>query len=195
MFVLDGGRWRRLPPLPSARAAGGAAFISNTVYVAGGVGPNGIARSMLAYDVRRRRWRVMAGPRPREHLGVTAMNGWLYVAGGRINGRPLSIVQRWSPRARRWDRLASLPEPRGGTAAASAGGEVVSACAESAAGTSAAVYAYSPRTKRWRRLPDQPIARHGCGVAGIGTTVHIVGGGPTPGLTVTNANESLNLRR
>jgi hypothetical protein len=71
----------------------------------------------------------------------------------------------------------------------------VSACAESAAGTSAAVYAYSPRTKRWRRLPDQPIARHGCGVAGIGTTVHIVGGGPTPGLTVTNANESLNLRR
>jgi hypothetical protein len=70
---------------------------------------------------------------------------------------------------------------------------VVSACAEGPGTTSAAVYAYSPVTKRWRRLPDQPLARHSCGVAGVGATVFIVGGGPTPGLTVTAASESLNL--
>jgi hypothetical protein len=30
-------------------------------------------------------------------------------------------------------------------------------------------------------------------VVGVGTTIYVVGGGPTPGLTVTAANESLNL--
>jgi len=54
-FVLDGPRWRRLRAMPYARAAGGAAFIGTTLYVAGGVGPYGTARSMMAYDVARRR--------------------------------------------------------------------------------------------------------------------------------------------
>jgi hypothetical protein len=30
-------------------------------------------------------------------------------------------------------------------------------------------------------------------VVGVGSTIYVVGGGPTPGLTVTAANESLNL--
>jgi N-acetylneuraminic acid mutarotase len=55
------------------------------------------------------------------------------------------------------------------------------------------VYAYDAKTNRWRRLPDQPIARHSVAVVGVGSTIYVVGGGPTPGLTVTAANESLNL--
>jgi N-acetylneuraminic acid mutarotase len=74
-----------------------------------------------------------------------------------------------------------------------ADGEIVDAGAESAGGTSAAVYAYNPASNRWHRLPDQPIARHSVAVVGVGTTIYVVGGGPTPGLTVTAANESLNL--
>jgi N-acetylneuraminic acid mutarotase len=86
-----------------------------------------------------------------------------------------------------------MPEPRGATAVSVADGQIVDAGAESAAGTSAAVYAYNPTRNRWRRLPDQPTARHSVAVVGIGTTISVVGGGPTPGLTVTAANESLNL--
>jgi N-acetylneuraminic acid mutarotase len=136
---------------------------------------------------------VLSGPRPREHLGVTALSGQLYVVAGRIHGQPLSIVQRWSPSTGRWQQLASVPEPRGATGAGAADGQIVSAGAESAAGTSAVVYAYMPSTNRWRRLPDQPVARHSVAVVGVGTSVYVVGGGPTPGLTVTAANESLNL--
>jgi N-acetylneuraminic acid mutarotase len=70
---------------------------------------------------------------------------------------------------------------------------VISAGDESAAGTSSAVYAYSPSANRWRRLPDLPTARHGLAVVGIGSTIHVIGGGPQPGLSVSSANESLNL--
>jgi N-acetylneuraminic acid mutarotase len=55
------------------------------------------------------------------------------------------------------------------------------------------VYTYDPAANRWRRLPDQPTARHSVAVVGVGTTIYVVGGGRTPGLTVTAANESLNL--
>ena len=192
-FVLDGARWRRLPPMPFARAAGGATVVDKTLYVAGGVGPAGIARSLLAYDIPKRRWRTLPGPTPREHLGVTALRGRLYVVAGRSSGRLFSIVQRWLPRERRWQRLAPLPEPRGGTAAGTAAGMVISAGAESSAGTSAAVYAYTPATNRWRRLPDLPTPRHGLAVVGVGTTIHVIGGGPQPGLSVSAANESLSL--
>ena len=192
-FVLAGGRWRRLPPLPFPRAAGGAAVIGRTLYVAGGVGPLGVAKSMLAYDIPRRRWRTLPGPVPREHLGVTALRSRLYAVAGRKNGRLFSIVQRWSPSKRRWEGLATVPEPRGGTAAGAAAGLVISAGAESSAGTSAAVYAYAPAANRWRRLPDLPTARHGLAVVGIGARIHVIGGGPQPGLSVSAANESLDV--
>ena len=192
-YVLDGSRWRRLPAMPFARAAGGAAWVDNVVYVVGGIGPRGVARSMLAYDIRAKRWRTLRGPEPREHLGVTAMHGWIYAVGGRVAGVPFSTVERWSPRVRRWQRLAPLPEPRGGTAAGVANGYVVSAGAESSAGTSAAVYAYTPRTKRWRPLPDLPTPRHGLAVIGVDATIHVIGGGPQPGLSVSAANESFVL--
>src|SRR5919112_2827731 len=71
-FVLNAGTWQRLPSLPFPRAAAGAAVIGRTVYVAGGVGAAGVAKSMLAYDVRRRGWRPLTGPVAREHLGVTS---------------------------------------------------------------------------------------------------------------------------
>ena len=124
---------------------------------------------------------------------MTALQGRLYVVGGRANGRQFATVERWLPRRHRWLLLPPLPEPRGGTAAGSAYGLVISAGAESAAGTSAAVYAYSPRSNRWRRLPDLPTPRHGLAVVGEGATIHVVGGGPQPGLSVSAANESLLL--
>jgi N-acetylneuraminic acid mutarotase len=193
-FVLAGQRWRRLAPLPSGRAAAGATTIGRAIYVVGGIGPNGPARPMLAYDLRRGRWRFLPGPTPREHLGVTAAGRMLYVVGGRVNGRLFSLVERWSPTTRKWRAVAPLPEPRGGTAAGTAAGSVISAGAESSAGTSAHVYTYSPRGNRWSSLPDLPTARHGLAVVGLRSVIYVIAGGPQPGLSTSAANESLDLR-
>jgi N-acetylneuraminic acid mutarotase len=194
-FVLRGGSWRSLARLLVGRAAAGAAVIGRNVYVAGGVGPAGVARAMLALDLRTGRWRTLPGPTPREHLGVATAGGRLYVVGGRVSGTPTSLVESWSPSAGRWRREPPLPEPRGGTAAGVAAGRIVSAGAESAAGTSSAAYAYESARRVWRRLPDVPTARHGLAVVGIGSVVHVIGGGPVPGLSVSAANEALDVSR
>ncbi len=196
VFVLERSLWRRLPPLPEGRAAGGMAIVGQKLYVVGGVGPAGLANRMLIFDLRRRRWSRASGPTPREHLGVTRLGGRIYAVAGRTAGfdSNLDTVESYLPSARRWRKLPPVPEPRGGTAAAAAAGSVVSIGGEAFSGTIASAYAYTPRQRRWRRLPDLPTPRHGLALASIGTRIFAIGGGPQPGLSASDANESLSLK-
>jgi N-acetylneuraminic acid mutarotase len=195
-FVFAGGSWRRLPRLPSPRAAAGAAFARGKLYVMGGVGPSGLARSGLEYDPARRRWRMIPGPTPREHLGVTSARGRVFVVAGRTAGfdTNLDLVEAYSPATGQWAKLPPVPGPRGGTGATSTGRYVVSAGGEANEGTIKEVYALDLDTNRWRRLPDLPRPRHGLGVVYANGRVHVVMGGPTPGLSTSPANEYLPLR-
>jgi N-acetylneuraminic acid mutarotase len=194
-FVFDRGAWHTLPRLPEPRAAGGAAVLGGKLYVVGGRAASGLARLAFALDLVTRRWHAIAAPTPREHLAVTAAGGKIYAVGGRKAGYDtnLSTFEVWSPGAKRWSRLASLPSARGGTGAAAAAGSIVSVGGEAPTGTISSVYAYSLATRRWRRLPDLPTPRHGLGVVAVGTRVYAIAGGPSPGLTVSDANESIDL--
>jgi non-specific serine/threonine protein kinase len=197
VFAFDGARWQALPRLPEPRAAGGAAFVGGRLYVVGGVGAASLAQRAFALDLRTRRWSVMPAPTPREHLAVTTAGGRIYALGGRKAGYDTNVatVEAWTPGARRWQRLPSLPKARGGTGAAAVAGTIVSVGGEEPAGTIASVYGYSVATRRWRRLPDLPTPRHGLGVAALGSRVYALAGGTSPGLTVSSANEYLDLGR
>jgi non-specific serine/threonine protein kinase len=196
VFAFDGVRWRSLPRLPEPRAAGGAAVVGGQLYVVGGVGAVGLARRAFALDLRTRRWSVVPAPTPREHLAVTTAGGRIYALGGRKAGYDtnVSTFESWTPGTKRWRRLPDIPSPRGGTGAAVAAGSLVSVGGEEPLGTIASVYAWNLAQGGWRRLPDLPTSRHGLGVVAIGTRVYAVAGGPEPGLTVSGANEFLDLR-
>jgi N-acetylneuraminic acid mutarotase len=182
--------------MPEPRAAGGAAVVGGRLYIVGGVGATGLARRAFALDLRRGRWSAVAAPTPREHLAVTAAGGRIYALGGRKAGYDtnVAIFESWSPGAKRWRRLPDVPGARGGTGAAVAAGSLVSVGGEEPAGTIASVYAWSLAHGGWRRLPDLPTPRHGLGVVTLGSRVYAVAGGPSPGLTVSGANEYLDLQ-
>jgi N-acetylneuraminic acid mutarotase len=195
-FVFHGGRWTPLPPMPARRAAAGAAVVRDKLYVVGGVeAPGRLAREALAFDLDDARWSVIRGPRPREHLGVTALGGRVYAVAGRTGGLDtnLAVVESFDPRSARWRAVPPVPGKRGGTAAAAVAGRLVSAGGEEPAGTIASVFAYSPRTRRWARLPRLRTARHGLGLVGWRGRAYALAGGPQPGLTVSGANEVLAL--
>jgi Kelch motif len=195
-FVLASGRWRGLPKPPEARAAAGAAIVRDRLYVAGGVGPAGLARRMLVFDLKRGKWSTAPGPARREHLAVTAQGGKVYAVAGRTAGidTNVALLESYTPGAGRWTRLAPVPEPRGGTGAAALGGEIVSLGGEEPQGTIKSVFAYTVATNNWRRLPDLPSPRHGLGVAALGGRVYAIAGGGRPGLFVSDANEFIQLR-
>lgn len=193
-FMLERGSWRSLPRMPFPRAAAGAGVAGRWIVVAGGVGAGRrLARNALSFDLRTRRWLIVAGPKPREHLGVTALAGTLYAVGGRTSGLDTNLLdfESYRPGDRSWRRLSPVPDPRGGTAAAALSGVIVSVGGEEPGGTIAEVLAYRVVERRWVQLEDLPTPRHGVGVAALGGRVFVIGGGPEPGLTVSSANEAL----
>jgi N-acetylneuraminic acid mutarotase len=197
-WVLDAGAWRPLPPLPYGLAAGGGAVVDGKLYLVGGVaGPSArsvLVRRTLTLDLARPdRWRFAPGPTSREHLAVVAAGGRLYAIGGRTAGFDTNVrlAETWRPGERGWRRLAPLPEARGGTGAAVVHGQIVSVGGEAPTGTIASVYAYDLARDRWRRLPDLATPRHGLAVAALAGRIYAVAGGRTPGLAVSDVNESL----
>ena len=195
-FVLEKGAWRALPRMPFPRAAAGVGVSGRSIVVAGGIGESRrLARSALVFDTRTRRWSSAPGPTPREHLGVTSFAGTVYAVAGRTVGLDTNLLQfeSWRPGQSRWQRLQPIPDPRGGTGAAALRGQIVSAGGEEPDGTIAEVLTYRIAEKRWIRLPDLPTPRHGVGMAALGGRVYVIGGGIEPGLTVSSANESLDI--
>jgi N-acetylneuraminic acid mutarotase len=203
LFAFNGDGWTRLAAMPEQRAAGGAAIVNGKLYVVGGTtsstigaAPTVLAKTMLVYDIARDRWTTRRGPTPREHLGVTALGGRIYAVGGRTAGFDTNMarVEAFDPRTGRWARLPQVPSKRGGTGAAGIGRWIVSVGGEAPAGTIRTVYRYDVRRRRWTRLPNLPTPRHGLGVAAVGRKVYVIGGGTSPGLSVSQANESLAVR-
>jgi len=194
--VLERGAWRPLPKLPFPRAAAGAGVAGRRIVVTGGVGAGRrLARNALVFDLGTKRWSVVVGPTPREHLGVTALAGVVYAVGGRTSGLDTNLLdfESYRPGDRAWRKLSPVPDPRGGTGAAAVAGSVVSVGGEEPGGTIAEVLAYRVSDRRWVQLADLPTPRHGVGVAALGGRVFVMGGGAEPGLTVSSANEALQV--
>jgi non-specific serine/threonine protein kinase len=194
--VLEAGRWRSLPRMPGPRAAGGAAVVRNTLYVMAGVSaPGRLARRAYALDLRTLRWRIIPGPAPREHLGVAAHAGRVYVLAGRTAGFGSNrrTAEAWNTRTGRWERLPDLPTPHGGCSAAAVAGRVVVVGGEATDGTIPEVEAYDPVRRRWSALPPLEQPRHGLGVAAAGETLYALLGGPEPGLFVSRTATALDL--
>ena len=193
-FLYDGRTWRRLPPPPEERAAAAAAATADgRVWIVGGRTRDGLASRALLLDLETLRWRLVRGPRPREHLAATALGGRVYAIGGRLAGYDTNLrtVEVYDPRTNRWRSLPDLPDARGGTGAAAIEGRIVSVGGESPGGTNATVWFLAPRAGEWMRLPDLPTPRHGLGVVALEGRVWVIAGGPEPGLTVSGAVESL----
>ena len=196
-FVLRDGEWQELPRMPGARGAGGAARARGKLFVVGGVTPNGLATKTFVYNPETDKWRTRRGmPTDRQHLGVASDGRRIYAVAGRTGGLAsnLDVAERFNLARRRWRTLPDVPTRRGGLAAAgTTNGFIVAAGGEANEGTFDEVEAFNVERGRWRSLPRMPTARHGLGVVAVGTVIYVLAGGPEPGLTFSNANESLDL--
>ena len=195
-YRLVGSSWEAVAPLPSGRAAGAAVALDGSVYVAGGIGPGGLAAEMLVYDVAADRWSSLPGPPTRrEHLGGAAAGGRVYTVGGRTafpDG--LATFESYDPLTNRWTALPPLPTARGGLAAvASCAGHIVAAGGEGGLGTFSQVESFNPTTSTWTTLAPMRSPRHGLGLVAVGPTLYTLLGGPEPGLHVAPTTESLTL--
>ncbi len=189
--------WQRVAKLPQARGALAAAVLDEKILAVGGIGPQALANALFLYEPTQDSWiKRTPAPSRRDHLAAGALGGLFYVAGGREKSlsKNLAILESYDPVADTWRNGPSLATARGGAAGAVFDDLFVVVGGEQPAGTFSEVEGFDPASNRWLSLPPLPTPRHGLAVAVLGNTLYAIGGGKRPGLSVSGANEALEVR-
>ena len=194
--------WKALAPMPGKRGSAIAEQVGGKIYVIGGattnpgsketaVFANRPARSVgtnEVYDPATNKWETRQSmPTARNHAFAGAVNGKIYVIGGRI-GSPfitvstnVDIVEEYDPAEDQWGPLkARMPTPRSGGGWATYQGKIYVAGGElqmrEITPAFRALEAYDAASNTWSILPSMPVPRHGVAGAFLGNKLHLVSG-------------------
>jgi N-acetylneuraminic acid mutarotase len=190
-------RWTEKARMPTSRGGGAAAVIGTKIYVVG-ARPDVAAAADNAfevYDVATNMWATLPKLPPpglRNHLAAVAIDGKVYVAGGRYNeccvGAPMTnALHMFDPGTNMWTQKANMRRPRGGVAGVAANGCFhVFGGEGSNIGEPNGVFpdhdVYNPKTDTWTAAPRLPIPFHGVtGGAFVDGVIYMAGGGTSSG--------------
>lgn len=193
VFSLGEGddAWTEETSLPTPRGALAATVVDGQIVVAGGVDEEGnVLATSLVFDPSERVWED--GPQMavrREHFAMTTADGDVYAIAGRIGGigNNHDTVEVLREGSDEWEQAPSLQHSRGGIGAASIEGMPCVAGGEEPAGTIAPVECLVDGS--WEAVAELAAPRHGLAVAAFVGRLHVIAGGPEPGLTVSGGHE------
>ena len=194
--------WKALAPMPSKRGSPVAAVVGDKIYVIGGVNilpgatetslgfntPQASVGTVEEYDPATNTWRERSPmPTPRNHTTAAAVNGKIYVIGGRVGAAfiglasDISVVEEYDPATDKWSAPRSrMPTARSAIASGAINGRIYVAGGEfqdpHMMATFRAVEAYDPASDSWSIMPSMPVSRHGLAAGVIGNRLILVGG-------------------
>ena len=215
--------WKALAPMPTSRGAAVATEVGGKLYVIGGASvhpgakvvgltatvPHHALGTNEAYDPATNTWQTRSPmPTARNHAAIGAVNGKIYVLGGRIGSvfvvaSNTDVVEEYDPATDSWGSLrAHMPRPRSGTGFGVYKGKIYVAGGEfldnEIVGTYRDLDAYDPAANKWTSFPPMPVARHGLVGGVLGNRFHAVSGHIQSGNVFgdqmdSNANEAITL--
>ena len=180
------GRWALGPSLPQTIHHSQAAAVSGKLYVMGGETdgsfsgwPGKDVANVWAHDPAVGGW-VARAPMPtaRSAGGAVALDGKIYVAGGRAPGG--SAFEAYDPATDTWEKLPDLPSQRNHLAMAALNEKIIVAGGRTGPGFTARrldlVEIYDLKTRRWTNGASLPAARAGITGAANGGCMFVFGG-------------------
>jgi Kelch motif len=185
--------WREEASLREPRSALATVAAEGMLVAIGGANDRGVLRSTEIYDPADGEWR--RGPAlavPREHTAAAAVGETVYAIAGRqgtLESNLTSVESLGLPDGE-WRPEPSLRFSRGGTAAAALDGRPCVAGGEEPGGTIPSVECLGE--EGWREVAALVTPRHGLAMVAAGGELHVIGGGPQPGLFVSDAHEVLD---
>src|SRR6267378_475347 len=194
--------WKALASLPTKRGSAVAAVVGDKIYVIGGAAnlpgseamalmptvPQGVLGTVEEYDPAAHTWRARSPmPTPRNHAAAGAVNGKIYVIGGRVGAAfigvasDISVVEEYDPAMDKWSApRARMPTTRSALGAGTYNGRIYVAGGEfqdpHMMATFRSVEAFDPATNTWSIMPSMPVSRHGLAAGVIGNRLLLVGG-------------------
>jgi N-acetylneuraminic acid mutarotase len=194
--------WKPMAPMPTKRGAAEAAEVNGKIYVIGGATTapgakenyinqttrQNVLGTVEEFDPKANTWHARATmPTPRNHMGAGAVDGKIYVIGGRVGAAfigiasDISLVEVYNPSTDMWEApRARMPTARSAVASAVYNGKILVAGGEwqdPVVQTAFRVFeAYDPATNTWTTLPPMATPRHGVAGAVIGNRFYAVSG-------------------
>ena len=195
--------WKALAPMPTKRGSPVAVVAGDKIYVIGGATlPSGSKETAVhparphisvatveEYDPAANAWRARTSmPTPRNHATAGAVNGKIYVIGGRTGTAFISsgssnidVVEEYDPISDTWGSArARMPSARSAMASGVYEGRIYVTGGEGQDAqrmyTFRALEAYDPAGNTWTVLPSMPVSRHGLAGAVVGNRLHMVSG-------------------
>jgi N-acetylneuraminic acid mutarotase len=194
--------WKALAPMPTKRGSPVAAAVNGKIYVIGGASthpgssepavhparPHRSVATVEEYDPATNTWRARSPmPTARNHAAIGAVNGKIYVLGGRVGAAfvgvssPTDLVEEYDPATDQWGAIrARMPTPRSAVAWGVHNGRIYVAGGEFQNDQFMAAFraleAYEPAKNSWTVLPRMPVPRHGLAGGVIGNRLHLVSG-------------------
>lgn len=199
--LSEGTRWTEVAPLPSPQAEAVGVGWGETLHLITGRTPAGTPNGNwndqvdtdrhLIYRIGDDRWEEgRPCPMARNSAAAAAMEGAIWVAGGRtVGGGGVGRLDRYTPSEDRWDTLAPIPrsfeannQVGGGLAMAALAGKLVAFGGEwfrqgGGGGVFSETWIYDPMPDRWERGPDMATPRHGLAAAAYGDVIYAIAGG------------------
>lgn len=193
-------RWTRLATLPQARHHIALVSQGRLIYGVGGFSggfPNWQAQSdVFVYDPAADRWRTgVPLPSPRAEGVVAAVQGKIYVIGGRVRDSAnashfndhadSTLVEAFDVRTSRWARLKDAPTPRNSAASAVIDGRIYVVGGRQALKQPdgslrqvnvAVLEVFDPATGEWSTRSPMPQAQGGLAAAAHGGKLYVFGG-------------------
>lgn len=209
IYDIASRRWSEGAPMPTPRGAAAVVVADGRIHAIGGnvSSPGAVHEHERAdvtsdnsvgthevYDPATDTWsRLEPMPTPRNHLGAAVLGGRIHVVGGRSNGDfEMTAHEVFDPASGTWTSGPAIPTGRSGIAAVERDGMMYVFGGEAGRGTFDEAERFDPATGRWEQLPPMPTARHGLGAAVIFGNIHVVSGGPQPGMRFSSTHEVLS---
>jgi N-acetylneuraminic acid mutarotase len=165
------------------------------MYVMGGTGGS---QALLRYDPAGNSWsRLAPHLQPREHTAAVALDGKIYLLGGRW--RPpgeLNTIEIYDPETDSWELGPPMNEARSGFGAAVFEGQIVALGGEiiiSGLETLNSVEVFDPAAQIWLPAGPMPFALHGVPAAVYNDALYVLGGADEAG-TANNSGRTLIFR-
>jgi hypothetical protein len=186
--------WRPEPALAGARGALAVASLPDALMAVGGVGSGDMVRTEIL-QAGATAWQP--GPNlstAREHLGAAAAAGRAYAIAGRVGSLESNrdSVESLGLTDTAWKAEPKLNHTRGGIGAAAPGDRPCVAGGEEPLGRTIAEVECL-QGGRWVVVARLEVPRHGVAVVANGHRLHVIGGGPRPGLFVSTTHEAFDL--
>jgi len=190
---LNGGVWQKGPPLPAPRQDAACAVVGGRIYLIGGFGPRDAqtdttfvlepqvpaTAAPAPFLQRVGRWTTAAPiPVSVDHAAAAALDGYVYVVGGRQGRRVSGGLWRYDPSADAWEQLASMPIARYAPTLTAFGEKLYVLGGQSTGGRDErSVEMFDPLQNMWTLISRElDIEREAAAAAVVDQKIALVGG-------------------